>query len=349
MKKICKLTILLSIILTFNACKKDSALQEVKNTDLTEQKILNFKAQMQNPNKSNESMSIDSAVWYIEAALNYTYCIVSQEQIGNGFNFNILKDSTTVNTNAQNNVISFQEVSGIYSQLNTILLNRLNTLDYENQFINIVDINYKDHTFKAKYSIKFAETSQNGNKYLYNISDRWYPGFDNGNCSQIVPNRDLTDEIEKWLSYNRAVLANVYYTDIEWEGILYSYPPEIQDIWYEDQPPSWCHNIYSYYDHIEFYFDSFESDVYVSLKDRFKHTCPEVAYENYCAEEINQGIFWAEEYLLGPGRVITGWDVMEASAERDIDYGTHYHYYYYQMHREYIYSGIPHSSGSQER
>lgn len=348
MKKIVTLTLILSLIIGFNACKKDTSLTEKKqNTDPTEQKILNFKAKMQNPNKINETMSIDSAVWYIEAALNYTYCIASEEEIGDGFNFNTLKDSLSVNADVNNELINLQEIISVYYEITNHLLNKLNTLKREKQFINIVDIDFKDNQFSARYKIKYKDT-ENGEKRLYSITDRWYPGSDDGNCSQTVLNRNLTDEIEKWLSHNRSVLANVYYTNIEFEGILYSYTPEIQDLWYDE--PNWCHNIYSYYDHIEFYFDSFESDVYVSLPNRFKHTCPEVAYENYCAEEINQGITWAEEYLLGPGRVITEVDVMEASNQRYHQYPNgDEHYNYYQMHREYIYSGIPHSNGGQSQ
>jgi hypothetical protein len=57
----------------FAACSKKSDLSVPKTTDPTSQKILNFKAKIETGNKSYETMSVDSAVWYVEAALNYTY------------------------------------------------------------------------------------------------------------------------------------------------------------------------------------------------------------------------------------------------------------------------------------
>jgi len=151
MKKICKLAILLSIILTFNACKKDTVLQEVKNTDPTEQKILNFKAQMQNPNKSNESMSIDSAVWYIEAALNYTYCRYSEERVDVKLN-SITVDSIIINYEDNNSQISLVEITTIYDNIKETFISDYNNLTDPIKFYDFVDVNYKENKFITNYA-----------------------------------------------------------------------------------------------------------------------------------------------------------------------------------------------------
>ena len=109
MKNIIRLfTFMLTVSIIFTACNKDTSLtEEVKNIDPTEQKILNFKEQMKSGDKSGETMSMDSAVWYIEAALNYTYCMYTPNdpEISDVF-----QDTLIYNLSSKSNDILFRLV-----------------------------------------------------------------------------------------------------------------------------------------------------------------------------------------------------------------------------------------------
>ncbi|MDY0076908.1 MAG: hypothetical protein RBR87_06490 [Bacteroidales bacterium] len=65
-------------IIQFTACQKDTGQNPVQHEEDPTQRIEQFYADMQNwkqgvPNKSGERISLDSAIWYIDATLNYYY------------------------------------------------------------------------------------------------------------------------------------------------------------------------------------------------------------------------------------------------------------------------------------
>lgn len=65
-------------IIQFTACQKDTGQNPVQHEEDPTQRIEQFYADMQNwkqgvPNKSGGRISLDSAIWYIDATLNYYY------------------------------------------------------------------------------------------------------------------------------------------------------------------------------------------------------------------------------------------------------------------------------------
>ncbi len=117
MKNLKKLfTFMFVISMIFAACNKDTSLTKVKNIDPTEQKILDFKEKMKKGEKSGETMSIEDAVWNIEAALNYTHCNAKVSEV-------IGIDSVFVTINITNNQINFSDIIVAYDQLNADLVN----------------------------------------------------------------------------------------------------------------------------------------------------------------------------------------------------------------------------------
>jgi len=65
-------------IIQFTACQKDTGQNPVQHEEDPTQRIEQFYADMQNwkqgvPNKSGQRISLDSAIWYIDATLNYYY------------------------------------------------------------------------------------------------------------------------------------------------------------------------------------------------------------------------------------------------------------------------------------
>ena len=244
MKKICKLAILLSIILTFNACKKDTALQEVKNTDPTEQKILNFKAKLQNPNKSNESMSIDSAVWYIEAALNYTYCYRTEEVP----KVNFLKiDTFTINADYEGDEINYTEIYTTYNLIKNYTLSFFQNFNGIDKIISAVDIDFKDNKFSSKIILGYNIPEENKN-YV----SGWIWGMKLGSCDgQYVNKKDASTEINRYLkrTYPQAEI-NGYWTDLEFSFFdsYNAYAPLVSNNgpWYSAQQSPVGNNVIVY-------------------------------------------------------------------------------------------------------
>ncbi len=68
-------TVLMAVAILAVACQKETEMavpQEKK--DLTAAKIMKFEKKLKNPDKSGETLSVDSAVWYAEALANFVYC-----------------------------------------------------------------------------------------------------------------------------------------------------------------------------------------------------------------------------------------------------------------------------------
>ncbi len=341
-------TFMLTVSIIFTACNKDTSLTEVeKNIDPTEQKILDFKAKMQNPNKSDETMSIEDAVWYIEAALNYSYCIVPQEEVGDGLEFDTSNDSISFSVNVTNNTVSIQEATTAYNQMENEIANLLAEIEYNVKFMYLIDVEYGEgNTFGVKYTIKYKEGSD---KYFWDISQDWYPvGWNDsemnyhygGNCSGTITNQDLITDITKWISRNRAVYGNVYYTDLDWEGIFYSYAPWEIDAY---SGCSWCYNIYNGYDNIELY-TSIEHIWSVGSPggNALAHIeCVTAARGNYYAVETNQGLDYIEDYMIASNRHVVKWTIYSDFVCR-VHGGPDDENEWWTKHRMYVHSAIPH-------
>ena len=74
-------------------CEKDTE-QLKTDDDAVLERILDFKEDAEKPNNlksgGEDYISVEDAVWVVEAALNYTYCVVSEEQAEAGANEQII-------------------------------------------------------------------------------------------------------------------------------------------------------------------------------------------------------------------------------------------------------------------
>lgn len=331
-------TFILAISIIFTACKKNDNLTE-RNLDPTEQKILKFKENMKSGNKSGETMSIEEAVWNIEAALNYTYCVVTDEIIGDGLNFDSNFDSITYEIEVNNNLINFGDITDSYLSIVSDMQTLLDGFDYEIKFFNSIDVDIDEGLLTARFFIRFADSGNKSNKYFWNINDDWHWGYDLGNCSQTVLERDLINEIGKWISYNRAVRCGVYYTDIVWEGIFYYIPndelPEWEDHWHGP-------NDFNIKDEGgELFHATLYSEEHSWITAATSHYCVEESLCNYYASKTNQCLGIVEDEYVDPERHITSWLLLEHFNQDD---NTMYPNVmkYWISHRFYAYSGIPH-------
>ncbi len=182
--------------------------QSTENFDPTLNKILKFKESLKSADaKNNTFLSIDSAVWYIEALLNYNYCVIKDSS---EIYPNTKMDSTFTEININNNKISFSDVARTYFQIEKTILTGLDNLNSENKRVSIVDVEYKNDELTAYYSYNFGNSGKN----MWNITDDWHWAMDLGKCSDTLLDRDLTDQIRKWIHYHRGILISVYWTDL---------------------------------------------------------------------------------------------------------------------------------------
>ena len=193
-----------ALISLFTSCEKKTELLENK-TDVTEQKILSFKDKINSTNKSNETLSIDSAVWYIEAALNYTHCNSEAVEI-------VAIDSIFVPININNeNKIRFDNISLAYNQLNTNLLNILG----ENN-MSLADIEFVENLNKngeKQLKLTVVETRGIPNYWTFGEDDYWH--LWRGRCDGSS-DAYTCDEIDRRANYSIPILSgNSYVTDVQ--------------------------------------------------------------------------------------------------------------------------------------
>lgn len=132
MKKYFLLVVLsFALILAIISCKKNVNTEYPDNPDQStveaatnpvEAKILSFKNSMQNPLKIERVYSIDSAVWYSEALVNYTYADVRNNQQDISF------DSSFINVPLSNGKVSLSDLSSLYGKIVDSLAQQNHTL-----------------------------------------------------------------------------------------------------------------------------------------------------------------------------------------------------------------------------
>ena len=146
MKKISSFVAILFAIVMMFSCNKESELKPVEMTqdEIVLQRILDFKDNVENPSnlKSGEMISIDSAVWYVEAALNYTYCI-SEEPV---IEFNdVYTDSIVLVYEIENNEIEYYHAITLYNEIYNSLEDKSNSLDLEQKSIRMTDVEFTEN------------------------------------------------------------------------------------------------------------------------------------------------------------------------------------------------------------
>ena len=141
------LIIFIIAAVAFTSCQKEEAITESKTNDPVLERILDFKKDVENPNyKSGEYIDVEDAVWLVEAALNYSYCVLEEETILE----NNQKDSISFDINLNNNKLLFNDVRNIYLQLNQYT----EQLNVDNKTY-LIDIFFKDNKIEAR--ILFGE------------------------------------------------------------------------------------------------------------------------------------------------------------------------------------------------
>ena len=220
--------VILLALIAFYSCKKDNMPTTEPTTDNTAysnmitNRINNFRQQMQNPERSGE-MLLDTAVWNLEALINYDYAYPDSASK----DFTIMSSHYTVTVD-ENGMVSEAEVQQVYNLM-------LDTLNYQLALLN------DDVKFTVFSDVQLDEVDGNTARLTVNngygsgfilglyppFDDNWIWGtLDNpdeppyaGNCDQTDFSSDGSNEIEYRLNHPAAVPANVRYTDIEIVGM----------------------------------------------------------------------------------------------------------------------------------
>jgi len=184
-----------------------------KTADPTEERILNFKHKMIQNLKSSETLSLDSAVWYLEAALNYSYDEPSTAEI-------IKIDSVFINVPiSENGTISFEDVTTAYNELDGGVNTIFNETAGTDLDLQVADVSLKENTdTEATLQLTVAISDKLPNITSFGNDAYWHAGFLEGKCGiyegQFV-GRDATTELTRVANNSKAIPAqHGYFTNI---------------------------------------------------------------------------------------------------------------------------------------
>ncbi len=198
------------------SCNKENE-QEILSSknhakDQITPKILAFKAKMEQGVKSEDLYSIDSAVWYIEATLNFTYCLHTEDdpEVTDYIN-----DSLIIPVTVNNETISSADVIAAYQAAATYTEQK-----FENISASVKDIMFQDVEFNngnlivyTTFGIDDESTKSCSNNPWEPIVDGWMYGEDLGKCDGTCKPYDAADIISSKINFKIPVIYG-YYTDI---------------------------------------------------------------------------------------------------------------------------------------
>ena len=246
-----------SAVIFFTACEKDnlSNITENQDNDNTEQRILEFKKKVESANKSDEIISIDSAVWFIEAALNYTYCILEDETI---FEESIaFTDSAKIDIIVDDNSVNFSNIAIIYNEFLQVIAN---TIEDDIKKVYLVDIEFKDDTISCKYDFVVKSSNKGFPINIFtDLNYDWHSGaacyVNMGRCDGTYPEKSAATVWSKCITWSKGIPFNAFFTDIQ-KGKWYYNPnnnttPELDTMlfkgYFETPPCITSDDMYKYY------------------------------------------------------------------------------------------------------
>jgi len=239
--------ILCSVIFlfAFAACKKNDAgdtqtIQQNQNNK-TEALILEFKDKIENHLKDGETYTADSAVWYVEALLNY-------ENANNAHNFSDLKFySDSILLNGTNGEFTIEELNTAYGYFNSMISTIIEQSGDPSLYADVIDINFKETGLKTG-TIEFEITLSTGrstpiNYVLFGVDEDWIWGNNHGACgnNQSTEVTDAADKLEYKFNHPLSVGEGGYFTSIEYV--------EVDGVDYDDanNPGPWCDAMIFFY------------------------------------------------------------------------------------------------------
>ncbi|HEY9114435.1 MAG TPA: hypothetical protein VIN10_07015 [Bacteroidales bacterium] len=196
-------------------------MKKIEQDKRTENQIIKFKEKLYrlktHPElkSGDETMSVDSAVWYIEATANYTYGDASYESS----KFTI--DSSVISIALTNNEILLADVQVAYEKAIDSIAAQYYNIDSDEKQLIVADISIKEVNDEnvILYITSGIGSTQDCGLGLTNTYP-WYWGWELGRCdgSGLGVGCDAADKIAQLANYEVAVpVGGTYYTDVSYE------------------------------------------------------------------------------------------------------------------------------------
>ncbi len=197
------------IAVMLSSCKKDkpSQITESPQTNYTAEdiRIQNLILKFQNKIKNNsfkngETVSVDSAVWFLEAMMNFNYSTPDSSFV------NLTVDTTfEFDLPVNNDLVDFSNLTEAAFAMESHILTYLNNMPNSIKFIIAADVSIKPNTLKDGTKT-ITITTGYGSEYIINpgcytpfgANDFWAHGFDWGGCGT---NSATTSDAAKQIQY----------------------------------------------------------------------------------------------------------------------------------------------------
>jgi hypothetical protein len=212
---------LISIIVIFS-CRKAyepqlTPDQGINSTDKTELKIQSFINSMNSQLKSGSTYSIEEAIWYAEATLNFSYAIYDSSFIY----LSRKSSSFSIDLNS-NNTVDESELLAAYGKMVDSLEAHYDGIRDSPKHVFLCDVIDVSNSV-GTLDLLMVSVIGCGFTYPYgsfDATDFWFAGGGLGKCGDYYPSyigRDATTELEYKLLHpyiTPAPNVRIYYTDI---------------------------------------------------------------------------------------------------------------------------------------
>ena len=224
-----------AILIAIQSCKKDT---EKINQDLyssfdkntkVELLIKNFLNIEMNNLKTNEEYETDSAVWYLEASLNYSYAIYDSSSV----DYSVDSVYFLINLN-NNDKVDSDDLSDTYDKMTDSLKSHYSNITESIKHLMLVDISIVSNQ-NGVLQLQLVSIIGSGNPIWeygrFGDEDYWYWGWELGKCDQYTgqgTGLDAQNRLQYKINHPVAVpMYRIYFTDEESTGFIY--PQEYYD------------------------------------------------------------------------------------------------------------------------
>jgi hypothetical protein len=258
--------VMISVVLSCKKNQSDSVSlnapsgQVISANQSIEQQILSFKLNIERPLKDGNDYLIDTAVWYTEALINYTYATIDNDHEGQSL------DSVFIDISLSDGKVTSAEAASVYNKIIDSLTVQYENLPSQNLHLICVDVFSRDSTagnvtFGIISSFGYGPTISLGefNKYV----DYWTFGwgqYDNGGYCDgenqgYDTDSDAAMQIERRIRHMIPVYTPRRYPTNVVHLLIHCYG-DIKDldenIWYycditNADDETWGDNYYEYY------------------------------------------------------------------------------------------------------
>lgn len=209
----------LAIAAFSTGCTKtyDTAIDALKQGEATLARIMDFKQQMDfykaNPAiKDGETMTLDEAIWNIEALFNLTYAYPELS-----YGHTVTADTVLYLPVGSNNTVLLTDLTAFYEQMYAVVRDLYQAIELDNKQFLILDVeagerhcNMQAIELNAMQGsvVAASDAFQNPRETPFEEGVSWYYGEDGGNSNgQYINIMDAADTLSRTLNANLVQVA----------------------------------------------------------------------------------------------------------------------------------------------